>query len=979
MTFGFAPFGSYRTRDEQKKRDAQERQFDANQKRQERMERFREAASPLIEAAHESVRQTRLSVFGSRAQPMLDRARAEIEDTDRRAESLRKFRLGADGLLARAREELQPRPGPAPPSRAPGVATATPTPTGTPLRERLRASVDPERYPALAQALRPEETAGQAALRRGSSVLFANPTQIPGVSEQVERLPKGPREAAKVALTSLNPTAIATAPFFGGTAGLRGAATVLGKGIVGASLAGGAAELADAPPLVRTAAEVAGGAGGVIAGKRIATVLGRGLTPEQQAIREAALGPGTFAPDMGTGIEQTGIPGRIGPIEEVATGLDQKMAAAITESRQNVQATQTLRAGQHAERSATYEAILSRELEAGTPYAEAHKLASGARAGAFEVQPGVQVALTPQESRDFTLRLLSNEFKGYERANIGDAMKKLAEGKPITDYYINLLGRMFPETAKVLRTAATQRSGVGAALFDLAVTPKAILSAFDLSYPLRQGIMLAPGHPGEFTASFAPMVRSFRSEEVSRLVYAGIVDDPRTLSLVTANGATVTRGVGQVKADYGLLRTLGGAGEQAEEAFRSTLIERVPGLRNIVRASNRAFVTFGNKFRSDTFDTIVANWQRDGVPLTETRLKDLSNMLNRFTGRGTLADSRVTQLLQATWWAPQYRVSGPEAIAQVFHRDPAIRKEAARNLVAFVGTGLALGTAAKLSGIADVQLDPRSTDFGKMRVGPTRFNYWGTQQLLARTVAQMFAGTAIGLTQGKYVGIRGQRLDTHLGVLPADSFKIAQRYFESGLAPEWSLIRDVMKGENYGGQSLEWDLPTLKREAQERLIPLAMQDIKEAVEEAVRNPSPQSIAVAAAGAPVAILGGTEQTYQESTKSQLNGIPEYEGLTNRQVMDMRDLVERTQAARDVQVQKYGSAHPLKDAIAIMAQKEGQSPNWAGWAYALAAGRLERRPEYLQFLVDHVGDLKERYPYLYDSNDVLKALNKAGIRD
>ncbi len=102
--------------------------------------------------------------------------------------------------------------------------------------------------------------------------------------------------------------------------------------------------------------------------------------------------------------------------------------------------------------------------------------------------------------------------------------------------------------------------------------------------------------------------------------------------------------------------------------------------------------------------------------------------------------------------------------------------------------------------------DPRSTDFGKIRVGPFRTNFWGSQQLLARSIAQAATGQKID------VGLGGPK--------PISRGQVGIDYFRSGLAPEWALIWDIAKGENYIGQDVKLDAD----EALDRLAPIALQD-----------------------------------------------------------------------------------------------------------------------------------------------------------
>jgi hypothetical protein len=449
------------------------------------------------------------------------------------------------------------------------------------------------------------------------------------------------------------------------------------------------------------------------------------------------------------------------------------------------------------------------------------------------------------------------------------AFFKFLGGERLREHELINLEKVIGKPAANAIRKAQQGAAGWSRIYDAIVAPKAFLSAFDLSYPFRQGAMLAPGHPTEFFKSFLPMFRAFGKEDASQQIFKNIVDDNRIIKL--ADGTEMTRG--QYAIETNLTRDLNPVSDQAEEVFQSHLAERIPGLGKIVRASNRAFTTFGNKFRKDVADTLLSNWERDGVEITQERLQNLSNMLNRFSGRGTLKvpfreheDSAVAKLLEATWWAPRYRLSGPQAVAQAFNfGDRAVQKEAVRNLVAFVGTGMTIMGAAYLGG-AKVTIDPRSSQFGKIQVGDTRVNIWGTNALLARSMAQF-------LTMRKVDDVTGE-------VRKVKSGDIAVRYFRSGLAPEWAAIWDSLEGKNYMGEPLAVNKETFIREGINRTIPLFLQDVYEAF----KTNGPLAGAVTT---PLALFGVGVQNYKTSP---LRTMPKYEGIPVDKQWEIRDFLK-----------------------------------------------------------------------------------------
>ena len=60
-----------------------------------------------------------------------------------------------------------------------------------------------------------------------------------------------------------------------------------------------------------------------------------------------------------------------------------------------------------------------------------------------------------------------------------------------------------------------------------------------------------------------------------------------------------------------------------------------------------------------------------------------------------------------------------------------VRKEAARDLVAFLGIGASVLGLAKMAG-AEIETEPTSSDFGKIKIGNTRYDIWAGFQQFAR-------------------------------------------------------------------------------------------------------------------------------------------------------------------------------------------------------------------------------------------------------
>ncbi|GAG96283.1 unnamed protein product, partial [marine sediment metagenome] len=150
---------------------------------------------------------------------------------------------------------------------------------------------------------------------------------------------------------------------------------------------------------------------------------------------------------------------------------------------------------------------------------------------------------------------------------------------------------------------------------------------------------------------------------------------------------------------------------------------------------------------------------------------------------------------------------------------PPVRKEAMKSVIKFVSTGIGILSLAKLAG-ADVETDPTSADFGKIRIGNVRWDIWGGYQQWIRFAAQMITGRVKSSTTGKVRELKA-------GEFPYQSrLDWASRFIQSKFAPVPALGADLLRGESIIGEPL--DLGTA---AYENLTPIYMQDLAEAVDE----------------------------------------------------------------------------------------------------------------------------------------------------
>ncbi|MEK7188800.1 MAG: hypothetical protein AAB685_03040, partial [Patescibacteria group bacterium] len=269
------------------------------------------------------------------------------------------------------------------------------------------------------------------------------------------------------------------------------------------------------------------------------------------------------------------------------------------------------------------------------------------------------------------------------------------------------------------------------------------------------------------------------------------------------------------------LTDMGSALADREEAFMSNWAEKIPGFGKIARASNRAYSGFLNKLRADTFDDILAKAKLAGVQETQGLISSAANFVNSATGRGSLGSLQGSYpLFNAIFFSPRLMASRINLLNPNFYMklDPFVRKEALKSLVSFGALGTTAISLAKLGG-ANVGDDPRSADFGKIKIGNTRYDNWGGFQQYMVLATRLATGKMIDSTTGKEFDLsEGFGSQGRLGALA--------RFFEFKTSPVASFALGQLRGKTAIGEEAKVAPEVLKR-----FIPMLAQDIFETYRE----------------------------------------------------------------------------------------------------------------------------------------------------
>lgn len=396
---------------------------------------------------------------------------------------------------------------------------------------------------------------------------------------------------------------------------------------------------------------------------------------------------------------------------------------------------------------------------------------------------------------------------GFNKGNATLSLDKLLKGNLLTKSEIANLETVF---GKQLTKALFGKQSISSMIQDLSFEvinlPRAILASFDLSAAGRQGVIFSVSHPLDSMKAFGRSVRAAASLE-----YA---DD---IERVTRNSR-----FGQLGDKFGIHSSPTGFTArklaEKEELYMSRIAEKIPG----VAQSERAFTTFLNQQRRLVFEGQAKKWIRSGITPGENAkdFQQLATFINHATGRGSLeglAPGKLTAL-NAVFFSPRFQVSRVQVVGDLISPATTLnaRKVIARDLAEFYATGMGIMAVAKMGG-AEVETDPRSSDFGKIKVGNTRYNYWGAFQPMATFMGRLVTGQIKSTGTGKI-----KKKDRFIENLSIDN--IVTSFLRTKLAPVPGRVVDVGFGETVLGELVEPTKEFAGKTAFESLVPLFIQD-----------------------------------------------------------------------------------------------------------------------------------------------------------
>jgi hypothetical protein len=356
-------------------------------------------------------------------------------------------------------------------------------------------------------------------------------------------------------------------------------------------------------------------------------------------------------------------------------------------------------------------------------------------------------------------------------------------------------------------------------------------ASWDNSFMGRQGAITITKSPKSWwnmaRRSFSDFYKTLKGQNPQDVLMANVYADPDYI-----NG-----NYDKAKITFGI-----------EEEVPIQILERIPALGRLFKASDTAFVDSAIRAKISLFKIQKNIYDSKRIKLDDTRLKDVGKIVNSIVGRGQVGQIGSSAPVRLLMWAPKMLKADWDVLTgHTFGfglETKEARIQAADTILRVVIATAAISAVAAAFG-ADVEDDPRSTDFLKIKIGNTRIN-----TPFARGMPQLITLISRILTREtkSSTGIISKLNSGEYG--SKSVFDVGLDFLVNKTTPPASTVIAWTRGRDFSGKK-----PTLGKTAF-RFLPISVQNFIELKDE--------KTAIAVIGAFIDLLGVSTNTYSQET-------------------------------------------------------------------------------------------------------------------
>lgn len=327
-------------------------------------------------------------------------------------------------------------------------------------------------------------------------------------------------------------------------------------------------------------------------------------------------------------------------------------------------------------------------------------------------------------------------------------------------------------TAKLPRAVADVSKSIGASLDD--------------SFALRQGAKAFwtdfPRWQKAFRTSFVDLVKGAKNaESAEREVNARVMADPY---------------YDQAVKDGLAIRNV----KSVDDVFPTSAPGRIPVLGRAFNASEVAYSGFADNLRLGIYKNQLKLADGLGETLPPEVRKNIAKEVNSLTGRGGFGKSEaLANQANIAFYSLRFLKSNIDTLLLhpaglgVGGVGSVAQKTAAKNLLKIIaGTAAVLGTANALKP-GSVQTDPRSTDFGKIKIGDTRFEVTGGMDSLVTLASRVLSHSTKSASSGNVTQLNTGKFGS------STDLDVIMNYLTGKTSPVAGVGVSLLKGKTFSG------------------------------------------------------------------------------------------------------------------------------------------------------------------------------------
>lgn len=259
-----------------------------------------------------------------------------------------------------------------------------------------------------------------------------------------------------------------------------------------------------------------------------------------------------------------------------------------------------------------------------------------------------------------------------------------------------------------------------------------------------------------------------------------------------------------------------------EEEFPSSLPEKIPGFGRIFKASEVTYEAGATRLRADIADKFYNMAEKTGVNLKlNEEVGAINEIVNIMTGRGTFrgVEEFGGGALNKIFFSVKFAISQIQTLTKTrTAKTKFARKQAAINLASLVASSATLLGMLYMLWPDRVEVDARSTNFGKMKIG----NVW----------VDVTGGSASYLVLAERIRRQSYK-NSNTGIVTSfndgygtpDGMDVFFNFWENKTSPFASIIKNQVNQKTFEGGR-----PSLFTEAMSLMTPIIVDAAQESLE-----------------------------------------------------------------------------------------------------------------------------------------------------